>query len=107
MQILPKINKASRYISGLVSVGRSKYGLVYSYFPEVLKHKRDYDSLLLSEHDVGEMFKIFSGCDTSKDDRVEIYKLLDYINVGKSRFVKKLFSSLDYQHSGNFSCCRL
>ena len=97
--MLPKINKASRFISKLVTTGGSKYGSVYANFPELLRTKTDFDSLNLTERDVGQLFKLFKGCDMGKHE-VKITKLLAYLKVGKSNFAEKLFSYYDIQKSG-------
>jgi hypothetical protein len=98
--MLPRLNKASKYISGLVAVSGSKYGSVYTHFPEILKYKKDFDGLNLSEQDVGNCFKIFSGCDMGKPEGVNISKLLAFLKVGKSAFAYKVFSVYDIQKQG-------
>lgn len=99
--MLPRLNKASKYISGLVTSGGSKYTSVYSHFPEICKHKSDFDGLNLSEYDVGQLLKIFSGCDMGKVEGVKISKLVSFLRLGKSAFANRVFSTYDKQKIGS------
>jgi len=73
---------------------------VYSAEPITKQWKKLFEILQLSEDDVGLLYLIFQKMDKTKTGAISTSAMLNFLDVDRTKFTKRVFSMFDTDHSG-------
>jgi Ca2+-binding EF-hand superfamily protein len=74
---------------------------VYDEVPDIEPFRTTFEALQLTEKDVGGLYKLFKRVTGLTTDYVDRDKLLDFLDVDRNPFTKRVFSVFDEDGSGS------
>lgn len=78
----------------------SKYHKIYSKNNVIRALKPNFDALLLSEDDVGRLYRVFKRVDMDNSGTIDTAELLTVMDVERTKFTTRVFSIFDEDKSG-------
>jgi Ca2+-binding EF-hand superfamily protein len=76
------------------------YRHCYTDIPETAQWRNTFQTLTFSERDVGRMMKIFRKIDVDLSGEIQIIELLNYLDIDRNEFTKRVFGIFDEDGSG-------
>lgn len=73
---------------------------IYSTNKNVLTLKPQFDALMLTEEDVGRLYRVFKRIDMDNSGSVDSAEFLTLMNVERTKFTVRIFSIFDEDKSG-------
>ena len=67
----------------------------------VRKYRQQFEMLMLTEHDVGRLLRVFNSVDMDGSGTVEIAELLTCLKCERTRFSERIFAIFDDDGSGS------
>ena len=68
---------------------------VYSFNASLLKYKKDFELLKLTELDIRRLYSIFRQIDVDGSNTIEILELLMFLDIENNKFSRQIFSIMD------------
>ena len=72
----------------------------YDENPDQFRFKKDFDRLMLTEADIGRLYKAFVRVDLDMSGEVATWELLEHLKVERTKFTKRIFRIFDEDDSG-------
>ena len=86
-----------------VNTWHAMYGSPYDFFTELLPFRPTFDTLRLTEFEVGRLYLIFLDIDVDCSRSVDLSEVFNHLRIEKTYFNKRVFGLLDVDNSGSLN----
>ena len=73
---------------------------IYSKYPHLLKWRPEFDALMVSEYDVGQLYSVFCEIDEDGSGDIDLAEMVRFLELQRTKFNKRIFTLFDEDGSG-------